>query len=277
MRLIVKSLWVGIIALLLASCGSNRWLEKSPRVGGLSGRAYTEKVIELSPNWECVTGKVALALDMGAKGTTKVNATLRMKRGEVIQLSVAPLLGIEVARMEFSPQGILVLDRLNKRYVEASFEQVNYWARTDLSFHILQSLFLNELFLPDRVQLTADDASLFRISVDGDQALLEAQPSKMLAYSFRTSAASGLLQESRIGVKGTGYALNWTYSDFQNLDGRPFPQHMGLTVGGARPEMVLDMKFSRLSVDAGWESHTNIPSKYKKIEVEELVKMLLRL
>ena len=219
---------------------------------------------------------MALALDMGAKGTTKVNATLRMKRGEVIQFSVAPLLGIEVVRMEISPQGILVLDRLNKRYVQASFEQVNNWARTDLSFHVLQSLFFNELFLPDRTQLTADDASLFRISVEGDNALLEAKSSKVLTYSFRTSADSGLLQESRIGVKGTGYTLNWKYDDFQRLDARPFPQHMGLTIEGVKPEVALDMKLSRLSVDNGWESHTNIPSRYKKIEVEELVKMLLK-
>lgn len=276
MKKILKLTWVGVLVMLLASCGSNRWMEKSPRVGGLSGRAYTEKVIELSPNWECVTGKVALALDMGAKGTTKVNATLRMKRGEVIQLSVAPLLGIEVVRMELSPQGILVLDRLNKRYVQASFEQVNYWARTDLNFHVLQSLFLNELFLPDRLRLTTDDASLFRISLEGEQALLEAMPSKVLTYRFRTSAESGLLQESRIGVKGTGYTLNWAYSDFQNLDGRPFPQHMALMVGGVQPEVLLDMKFSRLSVENGWEPHTSIPSKYRKIEVDELMKILFR-
>ena len=251
MKHILKLTFVVVVTLLLASCGSNRWMERSPRVGGLSGKAYTEKVIELSPNWECVTGKVALALDMGAKGTTKVNATLRMKRGEVIQFSVAPLLGIEVVRMEISPQGILVLDRLNKRYVQASFEQVNNWARTD-------------------------DASLFRISVEGDNALLEAKSSKVLTYSFCTSADSGLLQESRIGVKGTGYTLNWKYDDFQRLDARPFPQHMGLTIGGVKPEVALDMKLSRLSVDNGWESHTNIPSRYKKIEVEELVKMLLK-
>ena len=276
MKHILKLTFVVVVTLLLASCGSNRWMERSPRVGGLSGRAYTEKVIELSPNWECVTGKVALALDMGAKGTTKVNATLRMKRGEVIQFSVAPLLGIEVVRMEISPQGILVLDRLNKRYVQASFEQVNQWVRTDLSFHVLQSLFFNELFLPDRTQLTADDASLFRISVEGDNALLEAKSSKVLTYSFRTSADSGLLQESRIGVKGTGYTLNWKYDDFQRLDARPFPQYMGLTIGGVKPEVALDMKLSRLSVDNSWESHTNIPSRYKKIEVEELVKMLLK-
>lgn len=81
MKHILKLTFVVVVTLLLASCGSNRWMERSPRVGGLSGKAYTEKVIELSPNWECVTGKVALALDMGAKGTTKVNATLRMKRG----------------------------------------------------------------------------------------------------------------------------------------------------------------------------------------------------
>lgn len=69
-----------------------------------------------------------------------------MKKGEVIQLSVAPLLGIEVARLEISPDRILAVDRLHKQYVEVSFDELNRMADLNLSFNVLQSLFLNEIF-----------------------------------------------------------------------------------------------------------------------------------
>ena len=65
----------------------------------------------------------------------------RLKRGESIQLLVAPLLGIEVARLEIT-WWIVGVDRLNKRYVNVSFEELSRLANTDLSFNILQSLFL---------------------------------------------------------------------------------------------------------------------------------------
>lgn len=100
---VLSYLTVVAAILLMASCASRRSLERSPMVGGLTGEAYVEKVIAAAPEWKSVTGKVALNLDMGDKGKAKVNATVRIRKGEVIQFSVAPLLGIEVARMEITP------------------------------------------------------------------------------------------------------------------------------------------------------------------------------
>ena len=136
-------LLAGFVALLVASCSSTRRMQKTPMIGGLTGTDYMEKVIEWAPRWQCVTGKVALNLNTG-KSANKVSATLRIKRGDVIQLSVAPLLGIEVARMEITPEGILVVDRMNKRYVRESFGAISELAHVDLNFNMLQSLFLNE-------------------------------------------------------------------------------------------------------------------------------------
>ena len=190
-KLVVRYLYVLVALVLVASCSSTRKLEKTPMIGGLTGEAYMEKVIELSPSWKTVSGKVALTLNMEGQKDAKVSATLRLKRGESIQLLVAPLLGIEVARLEITPGGLLAVDRLNKRYVKVSFEELSRLANTDLSFNILQSLFLNELFLPGKVQLDVSDAKSFRISLENGYALLEAKPSKGLSYRFRTSADRG--------------------------------------------------------------------------------------
>lgn len=245
-------------------------------IGGLTGEAYMEKVIELSPSWKSVSGKVALTLNMEGQKDAKVSATLRLKRGESIQLLVAPLLGIEVARLEITPDGLLAVDRLNKRYVNVSFEELSRLANTDLSFNILQSLFLNELFLPGKVQLDVSDAKSFRISLENGYALLEAKPSKGLSYRFRTSADRGLLEESRIGVSNTPYALNWKYDDFTTLDNRLFPSHMLLAVEGTGKTLSLDMKFSRLSVGGDWEGKTELSSRYQQIELQELLKTLFK-
>lgn len=149
-KLVVRYLYVLVALVLVASCSSTRKLEKTPMIGGLTGEAYMEKVIELSPSWKTVSGKVALTLNMEGQKDAKVSATLRLKRGESIQLLVAPLLGIEVARLEITPGGLLAVDRLNKRYVNVSFEELSRLANTDLSFNILQSLFLNELFYREK-------------------------------------------------------------------------------------------------------------------------------
>lgn len=100
--------WIYVVCLIVlaSSCRSLRYAERTPMIGGLKGEEYQEKVISGLPHWNCVTGKVALNLNVDGGKNTKLSATLRMKKGEVIQLSVAPLLGIEVARLEISPDRI---------------------------------------------------------------------------------------------------------------------------------------------------------------------------
>ena len=270
----MKYIYIILLALLVASCSSSRRAVKAPMIGGLTGEAYVEKVIEQTPAWQSLSGKVALDLSLGDGKHAGVNATLRLKRGESIQLSVAPFLGIEVARLEISLDGLLVLDRLNKRYVQVSFEEINRWARTDLSFAVLQSLFFNELFVPGKPQVDLSDANRFHLSLDEGRAMLEAKGGHQLTYRFFTSTGEGWLQESRIGVSGTPYALQWKYDAFRKIEQRFFPEKMRLSIEGASKPLTLAMDFSRLNVGGDWKARTEIPAKYTRVSIEELVKML---
>ena len=110
--------WV-MMLMLMVSCSSTKTLKKSSFIDGMSEKEYVENVISNTSGWDALTAKMSLAIDLEGKGATKVNGTLRIKKGEVIQMSIAPLLGIEVARAEISPDGVLVIDRVNKRYVKA--------------------------------------------------------------------------------------------------------------------------------------------------------------
>ena len=69
---------------------------------------------------ENFTAQVRVAITQGDKNIT-TNGTLRMRYDEVIQIIlVDPLLGVaEVGRLEISPDNILVIDRINRRYVNA--------------------------------------------------------------------------------------------------------------------------------------------------------------
>lgn len=271
----VCRLAVGLLLVVMASCSSTRKLEREPSVGGLTGRLYVEKVIENAPDWDRVSGKVAIALNVDGK-TTRFTASMRIKRGEVIQLSVAPLLGIEVARAEISPDGLLLIDRLHKRYVNASFKALETLAQTDLNFHILQALFLNELFLPDKTAIMHEDASRFEISSVDQRAHLRVKGTRSMDYSFYTTVEEGWLEESCIAKKNTPYQLKWTYRDFKALDGKPFPVDVEAAFIGTDKKLELSMQFSRLAVGGDWAIHTEIPSKYQKIEVTELLKMLVK-
>lgn len=277
MKKYIKYILLITVVAFMASCSTSRRASKMPMVGGLRGTDYVEKVITSTPQWDNLSGKTSLELLMGKKGKTKVNASLRIRRDEAIQLSVTPVLGIEVARLELTPQGLLLVDRMNKRFVRASFTEVSQLLHVDLNFHILQSLFLNELFLPGKKTLGIEDVPSFSLVSDGQEVQLKPKRIKRVNYQFFTSPDNGALEKTVIGLKSTKFSLDWQYEDFVTLKERLFPRKMNITVKGISENYGLRLKMSRLSTDSKWNAHTNISSKYHEIALEEILKVLLKL
>ena len=267
--------WV-MMLMLMASCSSTKTLKKSSFIDGMSEKEYVENVISNTSAWDALTAKMSLSIDLEGKGVTKVNGTLRIKKGEVIQVSIAPLLGIEVARAEISPDGVLVIDRMNKRYVKVSFVELKSLAHADLDFHTLQALFLNELFLPGKGDLTPRDINAFRIEQETEGVWLEVKKVKQFTYQFLTQAPEALLKESRIGLNESPYLLSWKYDDFQRLEQKHFPADMRLTLVGGKKPVKATLVLSRLSTNADWETHTEVSKKYERVKLEDILKQLLK-
>ena len=275
-RRIFQLLGVALMVAILASCSTTKSIKKSHSIEGMTETEFVENVIENAGGWNALTAKMSLSLDWGGKGETKVSGTLRIKKGEVVQLSIAPLLGIEVARAEISPNGILVIDRMNKRYVEVLFAEVKALAKADLDFHTLQALFLNELFLPGKGDLTARDASSFKVEPEAEGVWLNVKRAKRFGYHFLTEAPEALLKESYIGLNGTPYGLRWKYDDFRALERKQFPIDMKLVFEGGKKPVKAALALSRLSTNGDWEARTEVSKKYEKVELEEILKILLK-
>lgn len=276
MRKYLYYLLVIVSVAYLTSCSSSKQLSKLPMVGNLSGTEYVEKVITSAPSWKSLSGKTSVELYLGRKGKTKVNASLRIYRDKAIQLSVTPVLGIEVARIELTPEGLLVVDRMNKRFVRASFAEVSQLLHVSLDFHILQSLFLNELFLPGRDVLGVGDVRAFKLTTDGSRVQLQPKKMRRIDYQFFTSAHNGSLEKTMIGIKGTGLSLDWNYSDFTMLEKHLFPRNTLIRLNGAPQMYALNLKMSRLSVHGKWNGLTRLSQKYKQISLAEILNVLLK-
>ena len=266
---------VVLIVVLLASCSTTKSIKKAHSIEGMTEMEFVESVIENAGGWKALTAKMSLSLDLEGKGVTKVSGTLRIKKGEVIQMSIAPLLGIEVARAEISPNGILVIDRMNKRYVEVSFAEVKALAKADLDFHTLQALFLNELFLPGKDDLTVRDASSFKVEPEAEGIWLNVKRAKRFGYHFLAEAPAALLKESYIGLNGSPYGLRWKYNDFRALERKQFPVDMKLAFEGGKKPVKAALTLSRLSTNGDWEARTEVSKKYEKVALEEILKILL--
>ena len=273
---IERLLTIILLALFVVSCSTTKNAKKADFIEGLSEKEYWENVLSNcgGVEREALTAKMSLALDVSGK-TKKVNGTMRIKKGEVIQLSIAPLLGIEIARAEISPYGVLVIDRMNKRYVRVTFTELQELTNAQLDFHTLQALFLNEIFLPGKKDLTSRDLSAFDIELVGRDVRLDVRKTKRFAYTFLMQGTEALLKESLVGLKDANYALSWKYENFRSLGQKQFPNTMTLSFMGLKKPMNATFSLSRLSANSNWESYTKVSDKYEQVKLEDLIKRLL--
>ena len=274
---IYRSLVIVLSALFIASCSTTKSVKKADFIGKLSEAEYLGNVLSnhSGTRWNALTAKMSLTLDWEDK-KTKVGGTLRIKKGEVIQMSIAPLLGIEVARVEISPEGVLVIDRMNKRYVQVSFVELETLAKAKLDFYTLQALFLNELFLPGKKELSPRDASAFVVELVGENVWLDVRKTKRFSYRFMTQVTNALLEGSFIGLKDTPYGISWKYSEFRMLENKAFPADMQVSFIGGKKKVNAAFSLSRVSTNSSWETHTKVSGKYERVLLEDLIKQLLK-
>lgn len=271
---VVLTLMVGLMA---ASCGSKKAVTSgSVDMSGFSETAYLKAVVNNAPDFDQFTAKMRLSFSYG-KEDIAVGGSIRMKRDEAIQLSLVAVGIVEAARIELTPKRLLVLDRMGRRYVEVKYSDLPFFKESKIDFYTLQALFWNELFLPGVKHVEKSDIGSFHLTRGESQATLTAEKGKRLSYSFLTALTTGLLEESRIHVnakKENDYQFNWAYRDFLTLAGKQFPAAMNLSLQGTAKPVKAAFSFSRWDTKADYEP-LSVPNRYKKVEVEEILRNLL--
>lgn len=264
------------VAFLMVSCGASKKVTEGQgpvAVPSFSATKHLETVVSNKSTANAVTAKVKVKVGMSGKdiGTS---GTLRMKRGEVVQLSLLdPILGItEVMRMEFSRDRVLIVDRLNRRYVDEPYSRISYFSKANLDFSALESLFWNEVFLPEKKKVVTNDfvfdaAKPDVVSMSFDDELLE--------YKFITDEKTGKLRNTQIRTLSGSYTFNLDYEDFKTFEGKDFPctENLGFTYGGKK--LTLMLRMSSLRADSDWESETSVSKKYTKISVNSILNSLM--
>lgn len=266
------------VVLATVACSSSKNVTKSPtsKVAKAASTTanYAHKVQANAPTVKTLTAKTKVNLAIAEKKIS-LSGNLRMKRGDVIQLSMTvPIIG-EVCRMEFTRDEVLVVDRINTRYVRASYDQVDFLRSANLDFNVLESIFWNEIFYPGSANV---DSHLdeYTMSSAGTHTLLSLTTAPKLDYAFLTLTESALLDRVTVSSKKVTDSSNLVcaYSDFAKFGAGRFPTHMQLTFAGDKT-YGLDISLSSLASNADWQTRTQLSAKYQRIEPEKLFGSLI--
>ena len=281
-------------SLAFASCGTKKLLAEggtptTATTGAIAdteeGRqAFMRKVYDNEVYAQSISSKIKFTISTGSKDMS-VSGSLNMKKDEVIRIQLTPFGLMEVGRLEFTKDYVLLMDRMNKEYVKASYADVDFLQKNGLDFYTLQALFWNKLFIPGRQKITDSSLKQFDVAVNGTakEATISLKRGDM-SYRWSADKTSALIQSvvaTYGGATLTGTSVTCDYGKFKALGRKKFPTSITLTLDSQALKggkgMSLGMSLGGIDTDGDWETFTSVSSKYKQVSVEDLMKRLLKL
>jgi hypothetical protein len=284
------------LPLLAASCGSKKAMVKDSSVtktmpktqGGAAvtrSLAFVQKVNDQNVYAKNIVADMRFKARMGNRDVT-VPGAVHMRRDEVIRLQLfIPLLGSEIGRLEFTPDYVLVIDRMHKQYIKGDYNQLDFLKNNGLNFYSLQALFWNELLLPGVSRVGEGDLHKFTAHLDemGQNVPISLKNGNM-SYVWEANRKSALIGKTAVSYQSAKHGksdLVWEYADFKPLGAKRFPATQEFTFtttsAGKLQEMTVRLEMGSLKTSDKWETRSNISPRYKQIDANDIFGRLLNM
>lgn len=113
-------------------------------------------------------------------GSMTVGGTLKMKGRERVQISLLmPILRTEIGRIEITPDEVLLVDRMNRRFVRATKEELEEILPKNTPFARLEKLLTDASLPGGKTELTGKDLGIPKL-----------EKAKVQLYEFSTKEFS---------------------------------------------------------------------------------------
>ena len=215
------------------------------------------KIEIIDPDFDFMTAKAKIKFDHEDKRMS-ATANIRMKKDSIIWMSVTPGLGIEVARVLINKQEITVVDKVNKRVHNYSFEKLSSQFGFKLDFDILQSVVLGNLIEPYTNQRVKKENNFFKYVINKG------------TYSFENFIGFNTMKLEKVTVEDpdSKNSISVNYGNFLEVSDQIFPQEVYAVINYGledKPDTEVNINFNRLNITSNPIGFPfSIPSRYER-------------
>ena len=182
-----------------------------------------------------------------------VNMNFRMRKDEVIWVSVTALAGLEVARALISPDSVKILNRLDNIYINKPFEYIHEFTNEKINFKTLQSVLVGNTipeFIDDSSELNPEGEGLTLKTVLGELIYnLHINPKNKVIFTNLNDEVN----EQDLGVN---------YSDFKLVNQQEIPHVVLMDSKAKNKNIGLELNFLKVEMDTPVDLPFRVPERF---------------
>lgn len=267
-------LFAGVIGFAVQSCKSKKHVIAAAPVEEKVEQELFADIIDNQFKFKTFSSRVNLNLSSGTKSLSS-KSNLRILKDQAIQLSVQPLFGVEMIRLYIDLDSIVFLDRMNKRYVKESLEDVKKSYPVGFDFKTVQSLLTNRIFVSGKSEVIYKDYEHFTTRQLSDlyYRLNSTDKDSGIEYSFDING-NDRIELAHLTEPQRKYSMDWQYEDFVLKNDVAFPHSMNVKLTTTKRKADIGLEFSNIVLDENYDLQISIPAGYTRANINDILKLI---
>lgn len=258
--------------LLLAGCRTTRDLTGESAGALKAEEEFFHALCDQSLQFQTLSTRLQFNLEMASGKELSSRGQLKIEKDNRLQISIQPILGIEMFRIELTPDSVKLLDRMNKRYLVEDYAHLKGKSKVDFNFYNLQALFTNQLFLPGETILSGNAYKRYHWEQTTDGYILKTKDKLGLEYLFSADQDEKLYSAKITDM--ADYTLQWDYTNFKAVENQLFPMKMnGYLSTKNDSKNSITLNYSRIEIDTPLDLKFTIPSGYQRVNFSQVMNM----
>jgi len=260
-RNILNSLLLLALLSIAVGCKSKKNIVKAPEqpvtaVPVVNKKMENLKLLkskDLPFNTFSLKGHVDLELDGKENG---VNVNIRVKKDQMIWVSLTAFAGIEVARALITPDSLIVRNNIQSLAIKKPFSYIYKFTSKQVTFKMLQSVISGNTIDELMNENSALELNESAFTLNGDKGDLA------FRVLFNTLLKT---QELNLNDVKAGQALKVVYSDYQDVTGALFPSVIKLNSISGRKKTNIAFDFSKIERNLPLDFPFSVPKRFELI------------
>ncbi len=264
-----------LLGMMVTACKSRqRLIDSTKHVENKENNQLFSDINTSTFDFNTFSSRLNLNLTNGTRSISS-KANIRMVKDSAIQISVQPLFGVEVIRFYIDPNYVIILDRMNKRYVAESLDSLKEQYPVGFDFYTMQSILTNAPFVSGKRKVEDSDYQKFKYSQTSDlnYYLSSKDPESNIEYSF-TINGNDRITFTHLMLYEKQQSLQWAYYNFAVLGKSSFPHKMNATISSKSRKIDAMFLFSDIVTNEPVQITPEVPESYKRTSLQEILKII---
>ena len=223
---------LAVLSLVLMGCNNQKRLTKTegnePKKEVVKQKTIQQRAIEAQPDFQSVNALKARFQLTYQRKSVAANGTIAMIKDSICIISLQPVLGIELFRLELTPAEVLIVDKMNRRYVQMSYAEISEAVKMPITFADAQNVLMARMVVLGQPQSVLYSEAASAAAAENNTTIVSLTEGK-INYQYSIDNSSLALLQAVYTANGRGGKATVTYSG-HNLYGTVlFPTAVNVT------------------------------------------------